>query len=208
MSAPTANQPPVLQLLSVPTITQPGAQVNLYAIASDPEGDPLTYAWDTDGDGAFDDGNGSFLDYAFPEVGAVDVRVRVTDGKGGERIGLQTAHVRPDAGLPPTFNNLYIPGKVRVGQPTTLYASASSQSGGLATLTFELDGDGLFDEKPTGGFGDYVWTFTSPDPITIGVKATDAAGNFTVRTGRCTRGRRTSRRSHRSAPVPRPPGSR
>ena len=115
VSAPTANRPPVLQLLSVPTITQPGVQVNLYAIASDPEGDPLTYAWDTDGDGAFDDGNGSFLDYAFPEVGAVDVRVRVTDGKGGERIGLQTAHVRPDAGLPPTFNNLYIPGRSASG---------------------------------------------------------------------------------------------
>ena len=41
-----------------------GTSVFLSAIATDPDGDELTYAWDADGDGQFDDGTSSFISYS------------------------------------------------------------------------------------------------------------------------------------------------
>ncbi len=45
-------------------------------------GGPLTYAWDLDGDGAFDDGTGATVSFTYTARGAYDVRLRVTDASG------------------------------------------------------------------------------------------------------------------------------
>ena len=49
---------------------------------TDPDGDALTYAWDADGDGAFDDGTSSFVTFCFPVAKDYEVSVRVSDGAG------------------------------------------------------------------------------------------------------------------------------
>ena len=43
---------------------RPGTPVSLFASGADADGDTLSYAWDADGDGAFDDGNAQFLQYS------------------------------------------------------------------------------------------------------------------------------------------------
>jgi hypothetical protein len=48
------------------------------------------------------------------------------------------------------------------------------------TLTFDLDGDGQFDETPAHDQYGYHWVFD--EPVVFAVKATDAAGRSSVRT--------------------------
>jgi len=50
--------------------------------SSDPNGDALTYAWDFDGDGQFNDGTGAITSYTFAEAGARLVAVKATDPAG------------------------------------------------------------------------------------------------------------------------------
>jgi PKD repeat protein len=47
----------------------------------DPEGGPLTYAWDLDGDGAFDDSAAVRPTYTFTQPGTYDARLRVADAR-------------------------------------------------------------------------------------------------------------------------------
>jgi glucose/arabinose dehydrogenase/PKD repeat protein len=48
----------------------------------DPDGEPLSYAWDLDGDGAFDDGDAATARFSYATAGAVTARLRVTDPRG------------------------------------------------------------------------------------------------------------------------------
>ena len=52
------------------------------AASSDPEGQTLTYAWDLDGDGAFDDSTLAAPQFTYTADGAVTARVRVSDPGG------------------------------------------------------------------------------------------------------------------------------
>ena len=50
--------------------------------SSDPNGDPLTYAWDLDGDGAFDDSTAVKPSWTYNTAGNYRVSLRVSDGRG------------------------------------------------------------------------------------------------------------------------------
>jgi len=64
-------------------IASPGREVHFDAGRStDPNGDALTFAWDLDADGAFDDAAGVTVDYAFAEAGTRLVAVKATDPAG------------------------------------------------------------------------------------------------------------------------------
>lgn len=48
--------------------------------STDPDGDQLSYAWDLDGDGTYDDGSGPTASRSFSEPGTYDISVNVSDG--------------------------------------------------------------------------------------------------------------------------------
>ena len=50
--------------------------------STDPDGQPLQFAWDLDNDGAFDDGSQSTATYTYVAAGTVTARLRVTDTDG------------------------------------------------------------------------------------------------------------------------------
>ena len=50
--------------------------------SSDPEGQALTYAWDLDGDGAYDDSTAAAPSFTYTSPGTVTVRLRVSDPGG------------------------------------------------------------------------------------------------------------------------------
>jgi glucose/arabinose dehydrogenase len=50
--------------------------------SSDPEGDALSYAWDLDGDGAYDDSTAQKPTYTYTAAGDYQIGLRVTDSKG------------------------------------------------------------------------------------------------------------------------------
>ncbi len=79
----TGDQPPVASVTATPEQGPLPLAVTFSASAStDPEAGALTYAWDLDNDGAFDDATGVTAARTFTTAGAYDVSVRVTDPGG------------------------------------------------------------------------------------------------------------------------------
>ncbi len=82
------NTPPQVSLAAA-SVTQGGA-LTLDAMASDADGDPLTYEWCLDGDGCWDDALANpapFSAATFDGPGSVLVHVRVSDDHGGIVVG-------------------------------------------------------------------------------------------------------------------------
>ena len=88
---------PTPEIRTTPTAPRAGRSVEL--VARSP-GRGVTFAWDLDDDGAFDDGDGATLTRTFP-AGTRKLRVRATDEDG--RTGSSTVTVQFHAdNLPPT----------------------------------------------------------------------------------------------------------
>jgi hypothetical protein len=132
----TANGTPV-------TVVNPGTPVDFVATASDPNGDPLTFAWDLDGNPQtdFTDGNtAQVLDrvYApFPTAKTVTARLRVTDGNGGQVIVEHPLVINKA----PFATFTVTPTLPLVNTPVTFDARSS------------------FDFEPDGGIESYQWDF-------------------------------------------------
>jgi glucose/arabinose dehydrogenase len=77
------NQPPVALATASPTSGPAPLTVNFNGSgSSDPEGGPITYAWDLDGDGAFDDSTAAQPTFTYTQVGNYVAKLRVTDAQG------------------------------------------------------------------------------------------------------------------------------
>jgi glucose/arabinose dehydrogenase/PKD repeat protein len=100
------NQPPVAVATANPTSGDVGMTVSFDGSASsDPNGDPLSYAWDLDGDGAFDDSTTATTTWTYNTAGTFRVSLQVSDGQGGTATDAVTIGV----GLP----------NVTIASPTT-----------------------------------------------------------------------------------------
>ena len=76
------GRPPSASFTFSPIFPTAGDTVTFTSTSKDPDGDPLTYAWDLDGDGVFDDGNASQVRLAYANAGTYTVTLRVTaDGE-------------------------------------------------------------------------------------------------------------------------------
>jgi PKD domain len=167
------HAPPVVPMFAG-LVARPGVPVTLSAAAL--EGG-VTYAWDADGDGAFDDGSGAQVHFAYPAAGEYTARVKATSA-GGERTAWATVTVRAAPALPPVLS-LRLPHPARAGRALAFDASGRSAEGVEhdVPLAFDLDGDGLLDDDPAAAFG-FSWVFGADADVTV--KATDGAGRSAV----------------------------
>jgi hypothetical protein len=101
------NQPPVAVVGGTDQVDE-GASVRLDASAShDPDGDPLSFAWDLDADGQFDDAVGPVVnllwsqlaDFGIRDDGMFPITLRVADDRGGVAVARTTVTVN---NMPPT----------------------------------------------------------------------------------------------------------
>ena len=77
------NQPPIAVATANPTNGAAPLTVAFDGTASnDPDGDALTYAWDLDGDGAFDDAGAVTASFTYTQPGTYTATLRVTDPSG------------------------------------------------------------------------------------------------------------------------------
>ena len=77
------NKPPVALALASPTSGPPGMTVNFDGHYSGDEDDhPITYEWDLDADGQYDDSTSVTPSFTYPTAGRYTVRLRVTDPLG------------------------------------------------------------------------------------------------------------------------------
>jgi glucose/arabinose dehydrogenase/PKD repeat protein len=90
-----ANQPPTAKITANPTNGPVPLTVSFDGTgSSDPEGHPLTYSWDLNGDGTFGDATGPTASYTYTAAGVYHPSLRVTDDQGAT----DTASVTVTAG--------------------------------------------------------------------------------------------------------------
>lgn len=76
------NKPPVARI-TAPSSGDEGQPLSFDGGgSSDPDGDALTFGWDLDGDGEYDDATGASSSRAFDDDGTYTIRLQVTDTKG------------------------------------------------------------------------------------------------------------------------------
>jgi glucose/arabinose dehydrogenase len=85
------NQPPTAVISAVPTSGPAPLTVAFDGTGSgDPDGDPITYAWDLDGDGAFDDATSATTSTTYQTAGTYTPRLQVTDTSGATGVASVT----------------------------------------------------------------------------------------------------------------------
>ena len=85
--AGSGNRPPNAVATASPTTGPTPLTVSFDGNASsDPDGDPITYAWDLDGDGAYDDSTAAKPSHTYSAAGTITARLKVTDSHGDSSI--------------------------------------------------------------------------------------------------------------------------
>jgi PKD repeat protein len=156
--------------------------------SSDLDGDPLTFGWDLDDDGQFDDGTGPTATRSFTTQGDRTVRLRVSDGRGAS--GTATTHVLVGSPPVPTIDTPATGAKFAVGQAVGFSGRATDQQDGTlpasalawALVLHHCATATTCHEHPIGGFpGVAGGSLTMPDhePSTyleLTLTATDSTG--------------------------------
>jgi len=144
----STNQPPEVSA-NGPYSTNEGDDVSVMATGSDPDDDPLTYAWDLDNDGDFETPgqNATFSAAEIDGPSSHIITVRVTDDGGLSATDQTTVEV---LNVAPTADFTVSSGVIPEGQSTTLLFSNPtdpSQADIDAGFLYSYDcmGDGTFE---------------------------------------------------------------
>ena len=151
-----------------------GAAVGLSAAgSSDPDaGDVLSYAWDTDNDGQYDDATGSTPNVTFPDNGSYPIGLKVTDSKGASSTATAAVNV---SNAKPTMTFSGHP-PVTEGLGFSLSVSALQDApGDMASLvvTYSCDGGATFSTSEDCLVGD------GPSTMSVVARVTDKDGGYT-----------------------------
>ncbi len=137
-----ANQPPVARATANPTSGAAPLTVAFDGTASgDADGDALSYAWDLDGDGAYDDSAAAKPSHTY-QNGSYQVGLRVSDGQGAsdtldEPLTISSGNTPPAA----TISTPLTSTTWKVGDTISFSGSASDQQDGTlapSRLTWSL----------------------------------------------------------------------
>ena len=124
------NQPPTASFTATPSSGATPLAVTFDASASaDPEGLALTYAWDLDGDGLYNDATGASTSRTYSSAGNVHVGLRVTDIDGSS--DTTTRLISPGNDPPvPTISNPLSSLTWKVGDQISFNGSATDAQDG------------------------------------------------------------------------------
>ncbi|MEZ4433120.1 MAG: PKD domain-containing protein [bacterium] len=121
-----------------------GEQVQLSASGSfDPEGQPLTYEWDFDGDGQYDDAVGPNAFHTLPDDGVYTIALRVRDAGG--KVDLDTARIVV-RNVAPRVDGVNTDSPIGEGQRLNVDVQVTDPGADALTFEFDWDGDGVYEE--------------------------------------------------------------
>ena len=158
-----------------PTVPDTGETVTLTSSSQASQGSIARRDWDLDGDGAFDDFSGAVATWAFDSPGAHAVGLRVEQTNGKFVVASRSMRVN---GLP-SANFEWEPESPVAGGSVDLVSTSSDIEGPLSSLSWDLDGDGLYGD---GSEAQIRQPFPRAGTYDIGLQVTDSDG--TVRTVR------------------------
>ncbi len=172
---PGENRPPTGTIVGGPYRALPGQSVMIRALGEDPDFETVTYTWDLDGDGEFDD-HGSIARNLTPaeidsivcggscELGrAYPIAVRILDARGLASTVSSSITVFPPTELDVEVQTPLL--QVNPGQNGTIYVSATGPEG-VAPVAIPITVENL----PPG------WT-TAPASVTV---ATGGTRSFSI----------------------------
>jgi len=172
------NLDPNAAITHAPTIPNVGDTVDLDASGSD-DGDfggdsIVSYEWDLDDDGAFDDATGPTATTTYSSGGSKTVKVRVTDEFDQTDVAATTFTVNEF----PTASFTHSPTEPNEGESTTFDASGSSDpDGSIVSYEWDWDYDGstfTVDESTTSSTTNH--TFSTFGDKTVALRVTDDNG--------------------------------
>ena len=167
-----ANTLPRATFAHDPPSPNPRDVVTMTSTSLDPDGSITKIEWDTDNDGAFDDGVGQKATKTFLTSGNQTVRLRVTDDDGGQTIGSQTIVV---GNRPPSAAFDYRPSAPIAGQLVTMFSTSDDPDKNIETIDWDLDGDGSFEAS-----GGSVGKAFPAGSFNVSMRVTDTEGSFAI----------------------------
>jgi hypothetical protein len=161
------NQPPVISSLTANAgQVSPSDSCQVRCIASDPDGDELSYAWSASGDIS---GKGSVVTWTVPAApGDYTIAIKVTDGRGGEATTQLTISVAVNQ--PPVIDSLTSEfEQVRKAMASAIECTASDPDDDELSYTWSASGGNISGEGPAvtwvapNTYGTYTITVTVTD---------------------------------------------
>ena len=168
-----ANESPQASFDYSPDSPQTGREVSFTSTSADGDGGIASEAWDLDGDGQFDDANGPTSTHTFATTGDHTVALRVTDTSGATDEAATTINVTNPA---PTAAISYSPAQPAARDTVTFTATAADQNGTVTGYSWDLDGDGQFDD---GSTTQVRRVFLKPGDYPVALRVTDNEGATT-----------------------------
>jgi hypothetical protein len=177
------NIAPVATLTHAPTGPFTGDAVDFDASGStDSDGEIVNYAWDLDGDGAFetDTGTTPTASHSYAENGTYLVSVKVTDDEGKSGLAVDTVTVQNRA---PSAAFDWSPTRPKKKKPVTFDGSASSDpDGSIARYLWDWDGDGTTDAQTQSPTTSHSFRDVGSFPVTLTVVDDDGGADSVTRT--------------------------
>ncbi len=189
------NKPPVITSVTAsPKAIEPNASTTITSVATDPDGDPLTYRWfNPEGNRGYlkgigrvvilplphlvIEGTGNVVTWTAPEdLGEYVIEVNVSDNRGNTVTDAITVSVAPNE--PPTITKLSAkPSTIVIDHSATITCVASDPEGNPLTYSWSTTRGSI------SGTGDVV-TWTAPGSVgqsTIEVTVNDEWGGTATR---------------------------
>jgi len=161
------NQPPFIASLTASNErVSPSGSCQVKCVASDPDGDELSYAWSASGNVS---GEGSTVTWTAPAAaGDYTIAVKVTDGRGGEAATELLIKVAPNQ--PPVIDSLTAePQRVKKAMTSAIECTARDPDGDVLSYTWSASGGNTSGEGSAAtwvapnAFGTYTITVTVSD---------------------------------------------
>ena len=164
---PSANHPPLISKLTTSAgRVSPSGSCEVKCVASDPDGDELSYTWSASGDIS---GEGSTVTWTVPAApGDYTIAVKVTDGRGGEATTQLTIDVAVNQ--PPVIDKLASEfEQVKKAMASPIECTARDPDGDELSYIWSASGGNITGEGAAvtwvapNTFGDYTITVTVTD---------------------------------------------